>query len=340
MKNEVVSKTLALVSIFLFISIIITPIITGSNFVDDTTPPITTHTLDPPTPDGENGWYVSDVEVTLTATDDISGVNTTYYRVDGGEWLIYNSTFVIYEDGYDILMEYYSVDNANNQEPINQISFDMDQTKPYIYLKQTINIKPFSYNLTKFDITTVWTIIQNATATDEMSGMERVEFYLNERLQETVYGPGPYYVWSFKYPVGLNMRLPAYAYDNAGNWAWDEIIEPGLINFQQSKQSIKLPTSDSEENCIDCQSNGKTHLAEKLLNRLEKNEVLSKIIDSYNFAYDRPICEFLLKWALYYNDLGWYYFYSGHYFIGKIYLGISSYIYYAGALLLCWPVIP
>jgi len=189
--NSFCKKGLAVGIIVLFIGLTFIPSFNAISIStsDDTTPPETTHNLNPPTPDGNNGWYVSDIEVTLTATDDMSGVNTTYYRVNCGEWLIYNSKFVIYEDGYDILMEYYSVDNANNQEPINQISFNLDQTKPDIDLKQTINIKPFSYNLTKCDVTTVWTIILNATATDETSGMERVEFYLNERLQETVYGP-------------------------------------------------------------------------------------------------------------------------------------------------------
>ena len=51
---------------------------------DDTTPPVTTHSLDPPEPDGWNGWYVSDVNVTLTATDDESGVKEIKYCVNRG----------------------------------------------------------------------------------------------------------------------------------------------------------------------------------------------------------------------------------------------------------------
>ncbi|KYK20057.1 hypothetical protein AYK24_10290 [Thermoplasmatales archaeon SG8-52-4] len=49
---------------------------------------------------------------------------------------------------------------------------------------------------------------------------------------------------------------------------------------------------DIEEDC-DCQSNGKTHLAEKIINRLEKNEVLSDGINSGNLIYGRPICNIL-----------------------------------------------
>ncbi|KAI9780299.1 MAG: hypothetical protein M1835_004530 [Candelina submexicana] len=48
----------------------------------DTTPPITTATLSPPP--NAAGWNNSAVTVTLTATDDISGVAGTRYEVDGG----------------------------------------------------------------------------------------------------------------------------------------------------------------------------------------------------------------------------------------------------------------
>jgi len=49
-------------------------------------------------------------------------------------------------------------------------------------------------------------------------------------------------------------------------------IQPAISN------EVTVPqTSDIEKDC-GCQSNGKTHLAEKILNRLEKNEILSNDI--------------------------------------------------------------
>ena len=53
----------------------------------DTTPPRTTHALDPAQPDGDGNWYVSPVEVTLNATDNDggSGVDRTEYRFAGTE---------------------------------------------------------------------------------------------------------------------------------------------------------------------------------------------------------------------------------------------------------------
>ena len=68
-------------------------------------------------------------------------------------------------------------------------------------------------------------------------------------------------------------------------------IQPALSN------ELTIPTiSDIEKEC-DCQSNGKAHLAEKLLNRLDKDEVLSKdikLFEEFNSVLsDRPICNML-----------------------------------------------
>jgi len=53
----------------------------------DTTPPTTTYTIAPAIPDGNNGWYVTPVKITLSATDLDSGVRTINYRLNGGNWV-------------------------------------------------------------------------------------------------------------------------------------------------------------------------------------------------------------------------------------------------------------
>ena len=52
-------------------------------FQIDSTPPSTTITLNPATPDGTNGWYKSDVGVTVAGTDVVSGVAETRCQLDG-----------------------------------------------------------------------------------------------------------------------------------------------------------------------------------------------------------------------------------------------------------------
>src|SRR3954451_25241481 len=46
------------------------------SFKYDSTPPVTTATLDPPSPNGLNGWYVGPVTLTLDSVDRDSGVST------------------------------------------------------------------------------------------------------------------------------------------------------------------------------------------------------------------------------------------------------------------------
>jgi cytochrome c len=98
--------------------------------VSDTTPPETTATLTPATPDGDNDWYVSPVEVTLAATDDDSGVARTEYSLDGGEtWTTYSATFEVDADG-EHTVAYRSTDEAGNIELAKSVSFKIDGTAP------------------------------------------------------------------------------------------------------------------------------------------------------------------------------------------------------------------
>jgi FG-GAP-like repeat len=95
---------------------------TGSEFIwkySDTSPPVTICTLD-----GEmNGTaYISDVTVTLTATDTYSGVDYTTYKLDNGTWTTYDGSFVVSSIGNHFL-RFYSVDKAGNQEAQKNTSF-------------------------------------------------------------------------------------------------------------------------------------------------------------------------------------------------------------------------
>jgi len=63
------------------------------------------------------GGYVSNVTAMLATRDNPGGwgVNSTYYRMDDGNWVEYNGPFIITGDGA-VLLEYYSVDRAGNAE--------------------------------------------------------------------------------------------------------------------------------------------------------------------------------------------------------------------------------
>jgi|GEM_PF-2675642 len=96
----------------------------------DTTPPTTSIILSGT--QGNSPWYVSPVEVTLSADDNGgSGVQATYYTVDGGSQQTYSGPFTISDDGVHTVT-YWSVDNANNEETPNSETIKIDQTAPTI----------------------------------------------------------------------------------------------------------------------------------------------------------------------------------------------------------------
>ncbi|MFA5102555.1 MAG: hypothetical protein WC525_05335 [Candidatus Thermoplasmatota archaeon] len=260
-RNHFEKKILAVGIILVLIGITGIPSTAEVMGKDDTTPPVTTCTLNPPEPDGQNGWYVNNVTVTLSATDNESGVNITKYRIDEAAWETYTEPVLLTNDGNDILLEYFSIDVAGNIEPVKNVTVDIDSTKPVIWLEYTWE-KVGDY----------YVIIMIADCSDAMSGMERVEFYLNDVLQETVIGPGPRYEWIFVWPPPLfgvtglicnleitdeyvkfyaillrifsfsgSIIISSYAYDKAGNRDYAGIMDdssipapivPGIYLFQ------------------------------------------------------------------------------------------------------------
>jgi hypothetical protein len=167
----------------------------------DTTPPVTTHELDGTM--GENDWFISDVTITLTAEDDDSGVDFTMISIDGGAFEEYTAPVVVSDDG-EHEFEYYSVDNAGNEEPVNgPFDFKIDQTPPTIELTS----EKLAFNKWLF----------TADCDDATSGMDKVEFYLSIdggafTLEDTVTSP-PY---EYEYTGLQNITVKAIAFDNAG----------------------------------------------------------------------------------------------------------------------------
>ncbi|MCD9024578.1 OmpL47-type beta-barrel domain-containing protein [Cohnella silvisoli] len=95
----------------------------------DQTAPITEATLNPATPNGRNGWYKSNVTVSLSASDNLSGVMKTEYRINSGPWITYNGSIPSFGDGiYQV--DYRSTDKAGNIEPTKTIEFKIDKTAP------------------------------------------------------------------------------------------------------------------------------------------------------------------------------------------------------------------
>ena len=90
----------------------------SKSFIIDNLAPVTTASLGTPLPDGT---YVNPT-VTLTSTDEGSGVDRTEYRLDGGEWTTYAGPFTVSGAGERVL-EWRSIDVAGNLEATQSMTF-------------------------------------------------------------------------------------------------------------------------------------------------------------------------------------------------------------------------
>ena len=78
---------------------------------------------------GTGYWYNGTVYLIWNSTDNLSGVQTVRYRLDGGAWANVTATINITANGYHDL-EYYTIDNANNSEAVHSIQFKLDTVAP------------------------------------------------------------------------------------------------------------------------------------------------------------------------------------------------------------------
>lgn len=74
--------------------------------------------------EGAHNLFYKDVGVRLYARDDGSGVDSIFYRVNGGSFSVYDDEFVLDEVG-SFEIEYYAVDNIGNEESVNSVSVEV-----------------------------------------------------------------------------------------------------------------------------------------------------------------------------------------------------------------------
>jgi len=105
---------------------------TVSNINIDKTPPATTASVSP-TPNAA-GWNRTDVAVTLTASDALSGVDFTEYAIDGAAFASYTGPFAITAQGIHTVL-YRSHDRAGNVESTRTLTVKIDKTPPEAFLQ-------------------------------------------------------------------------------------------------------------------------------------------------------------------------------------------------------------
>jgi hypothetical protein len=173
-----------------------------SQFVSvDSLPPQTTIALDPPAPDGDNGWYVSDVEVTLTATDPGVGVYQTLASTDSLVWSAVFSPTLYTQEGQTTLY-YHSVDWMINTEAVQSTSFRLDKTGPTL-------VHNGPYTMCAGDTIT----LDGAGSFDSLSGLASVNW---DTDGDGLYDDGPQA--AFTWPGGAGpVTVGLAGVDEAGN---------------------------------------------------------------------------------------------------------------------------
>lgn len=168
--------------------------------------------------EGNDGWYISNLTISLFSIDNESKVEETKYRINGGLWMDYVMPFKITKDGF-YLIEYYAKDK-NGNEIYKNISIRIDKTKPSINF---LNFEPgyiyfwgHKFITPRIPRDTIIIGIYNikVDAKDGLSGLKKVEFYLGDALAfEDDSVP---YEWEIKGQTGI-YNITAVAYDIAGN---------------------------------------------------------------------------------------------------------------------------
>src|SRR6185437_6604489 len=111
----------------------------------DTVPPVTTVNLSGTT--GGGGIYTSSVKVTLSATDNGSGVAANFYTLDGGAQVQYTAPFTVSAAGAHTV-HYFSKDVAGNAENTHSTAFTIKVSSTVTSLSVSVNPSAFARSIT------------------------------------------------------------------------------------------------------------------------------------------------------------------------------------------------
>ncbi|MEW1719337.1 PQQ-dependent sugar dehydrogenase [Streptomyces sp. NPDC093109] len=99
--------------------------------VADKTPPKVTATLNPPRPNGDNGWYTGNVSLSVTATDN-GTVASRQYSVNGGTtWLSATSAVTLSTEGATTVL-YRATDSGGNVSEAGTLTVRIDKSGPAV----------------------------------------------------------------------------------------------------------------------------------------------------------------------------------------------------------------
>jgi hypothetical protein len=193
-----------------------------ANFLADNGAPTTSAALSGAL--GGGGWYVGNVDITLTAGDDLSGVNQTFYKIDGGATQSYAGPFTIASSGSHTI-EFWSDDVAGNTEAAQSQAVKIDVAAPGVSISSDPP-KIWPANGKLVTVTISGTVTDNASGPDVGSGTYSTVDSYGQLEPSGVFTIAPNGTYSFtiqidstrnkKDPAGRTYTITVNAADVAG----------------------------------------------------------------------------------------------------------------------------
>src|SRR6185503_3872495 len=150
---------------------------------------------------GGGGWYTNEAQVTLNATDTPSGVDTTFYTIDGGPQQTYTAPFNISNSGFHTLV-YWSVDRAGNTESQRSMQIKVDSVAPTSQAQ--------AWSTWQYDVWYQSPAQVSITATDSASGVATIYYTIDG-------GPTQTFTTTFNISTGGVHTVNYWSVDQAGN---------------------------------------------------------------------------------------------------------------------------
>ncbi|MFE5239518.1 MULTISPECIES: PQQ-dependent sugar dehydrogenase [unclassified Streptomyces] len=102
----------------------------GAGVADKTAPKVTA-TLNPPRPNGDDGWYTGNVSLTVAATDNGTVAGRQYSVDNGTTWQSANAAVTLSAEGATTV-RYRATDNGGNVSEVGSLTVRIDRTGPTV----------------------------------------------------------------------------------------------------------------------------------------------------------------------------------------------------------------
>ena len=200
----------------------------------DKTPPVTTDSL---SGTFSNGWYTSEVTITLDAFDATSGVENIYYKVDNDIEQIYSAPFLVSGDGPHTI-EFWSTDNAGNIETHHTDTFQIDTTAPITTASLSGTLGLNDWYVTSVQVTLTAEDPGESSIPPTGSGIYKTYYIIDGGLQTEYIGP-------FTVSEQGSHTIQFWSVDIAGNTEVPNTMEFKIDTITPATTASQSPDGDN-----------------------------------------------------------------------------------------------